>query len=66
MIYENDKYIISQHEENHHIMISEKQDSGEVKMVGHINYNGDMCASPEALRDFVLPFLKMIGRDLGE
>ena len=65
MIYENDKYIISQNDFNYHIMISEKLEGGEAKMIGHINYNGDML-SPEELRDFVLPFLKMIGRDLGE
>ena len=66
MQYENNKYIITQDEKNYRITIIEKQVGGETKTIGHIKHAGGMCESPEELRDFVLPFLKIIGREPGE
>lgn len=66
MQYENNKYIITQNETNCHITIIEKQVGGETKTIGHIKHAGGMCESPEELRNFVLPFLKIIGREPGE
>ena len=66
MQYENKKYIITQDEKNYRITIIEKQVGGETKRIGLIKHDFGMCKSPDELIDFVLPLLKIIGREPGE